>query len=278
MNKTFYRQFEDKYRGSREIIKRRLEVYLPFVLPFREIYQDVSAIDIGCGRGEWLELLKEYNIASKGVDIDDAMLQACIHLKLDVYKDDGLNYLKKQKNESASVVSSFHFIEHIPFDSLQELIREALRVLRPGGILILETPNPENIKVATEKFYMDPTHIKPIPAPLLSFLTEYHGFFRSKIVRLQEDESAHCSKGANLAQVFGGVSPDYAIVAQKYGSKTIITRFDEVYNKEFGISLDQMIEKFDERLRNIETGFFVRPLYKKIQKIFSEVILKFTKV
>ena len=69
-NKDFYRAFEDKHRGSRELIKERVSVYLPFVLPLKELYPDVSALDIGCGRGEWLELLKEKKFSAQGIDFD----------------------------------------------------------------------------------------------------------------------------------------------------------------------------------------------------------------
>ena len=129
------------------------------------------ALDIGCGRGEWLELLKDNGISAQGVDLDEGMLKLCRINNLDVFKDDGIEFLKKQLDESLIIVSAFHVVEHIPFATLQFFISEALRVLKPGGVLIMETPNPENIKVATENFYLDPTHIKPIPSKLLSFFT-----------------------------------------------------------------------------------------------------------
>lgn len=82
-----------------------------------------------------------------------------------------------------------HIVEHIPFEDIQTLVQEAFRVLTPAGLLILETPNPENIQVATSGFYIDPTHTRPIPSQLLSFLPEYYGFKRTKILRLQEENN-----------------------------------------------------------------------------------------
>ena len=77
MSSDFYRAFEDRYRGSRDLIKSRLRVYLPFVEPLKALYSDCIAVDLGCGRGEWLELLKEKGIGAHGVDLDDGMLSAC---------------------------------------------------------------------------------------------------------------------------------------------------------------------------------------------------------
>ena len=252
-NKDFYRAFEDKHRGSRELIKERLKVYLPFLLPYQTLYPDGIALDIGCGRGEWLELLKENNIQAQGIDPDNGMLEACHRRDLDVKQEDGISYLKEQPDESFIVISAFHVVEHITFEELQEFVQEALRVLKPGGLLILETPNPENIKVATENFYLDPTHIKPIPSALLSFLPEYYGFGRTKVLRLQETESLVDKENINLLDVLGGVSPDYAVVAQKNTSEDALKLFDTSFNQEVGISLAKLSSKLETRFIKLET-------------------------
>ena len=77
MSDNFYRAFEDKFRGSREEIIDRLKIYLPFVTPLIDIYEDASAIDLGCGRGEWLEILSEIGVKARGVDLNQGMLDAC---------------------------------------------------------------------------------------------------------------------------------------------------------------------------------------------------------
>ncbi len=251
-NKDFYRAFEEKYRGSRKIIRERLKVYLPFVLPFKDLYPRSNVLDIGCGRGEWLELLKENSISGEGIDLDDGMLKACEEQNLKVRKGNGISYLKEQKPESMSTISAFHVVEHISFEDLQELIEESLRVLKPGGILILETPNPENIKVATENFYLDPTHIKPIPAALLSFLPEYYGFKRTKVLRLQEAKGIIQKENISLLDVLDGVSPDYAIVAQKNASQDTLDLFDGAYNLGIGASLVELSSKFEARFISLE--------------------------
>ena len=251
-NKDFYRVFEEKHRGSRELIKERVKTYFPFVLPLKELYSHSNALDIGCGRGEWLELLKENDISGEGIDFDEGMLQACRELNLQVREGDGLVYLKKQETESMSIITAFHVVENIFFEELQELVEESLRVLKPGGILILETPNPENIKVATENFYLDPTHVKPIPSKLLSFLTEFYGYSRTKVVRLQEPKDIINRENINLLDVLSGVSPDYAVVAQKSASENILKLFDNAFNQEIGISLVELSSKFETRFLNLE--------------------------
>jgi len=217
MYEDFYRAFEDKYRGSREVIKKRLEVYLPFVLPLKEIYPNSVAIDIGCGRGEWLELLGDNNIRAKGVDSDSGMLDGARELGLDITLNDGIEYLSNQESNSAFIISAFHLVEHLSFDNLMKLVKESHRVLVDGGILILETPNPENIKVASETFYLDPTHIKPIPYGLLSFISEYNGYKRNKHLRLQENKDIDNQLFVNVGHIIEGVSPDYSIISQKDG-------------------------------------------------------------
>jgi len=254
MQDNFYRAFEDKHRGSRELIKERLKVYLPFIEPFKNIYkkEELKVLDLGCGRGEWIELVSENGFKALGVDIDDGMLQACKTLNLDVIHIDALEFLKKSPDDSFVVVSGFHIAEHLQFDVLQNLTKEALRVLKPGGLLILETPNPENIRVATVNFWTDPTHIRPLPPLLLSFLTEHYGFERVKTLRLQEDKNIKNLDYVSLLQVLYSPSPDYAIIAQKHASTEITALFNEVFSKEYGVTLESFAEKFQNHILNIE--------------------------
>lgn len=249
----FYRAFEERYRGSREVIKERLRVYLPFILPFKEIYAESKSIDLGCGRGEWLELMSETGfVRPKGVDLDEQMLSACHERGLSVEKTDAISMLQTLPDGSYAVISAFHVVEHIPFESLQTLIRESLRVLSPGGLLILETPNPENIYVGTSNFYIDPTHQRPIPSQLLLFLAEYYGFARVKHLGLNESGDLKSASSIRLADVLFGVSPDYAIVAQKAASPEQCQLFDQAFGVEYGLTLNGLAQQFDARLAKAE--------------------------
>lgn len=265
---NFYRAFEDRYLGSQELIKSRRSQYLKFVMPLKSLYQTGKAFDIGCGRGEWLDLMKESGWDALGVDIDDGMLQGCIDKNLNVQKGNATEIIKTLESESQIVVSAFHVVEHISFDDLRTIVIESLRVLKPGGLLIMETPNPENILVATNNFYIDPTHTRPIPHQLLSFLPEYYGFKRVKTVRLQEKKSLLNKPRPSLEDVLQGVSPDYAVVAQKNANYEHLRLFDEVFSKHYGLSLHDLTFRYDKNLLDSLLDFFKNMwLFSKVKNL-----------
>lgn len=248
MNDDFYRAFEERYYAPRRIIKELRRQYHSFIEPLATIYLGAPVFDLGCGRGEWLELMIEAGFSPYGVDLDEGMLRACVELNLPAEKGDAISFIATLPNESQAVISAFHVVEHIPFDELRTLVSEALRVLKPGGLLIMETPNPENIMVSTRNFYLDPTHIRLIPAELLSFVPEYYGFHRVKTLRLQEAFRLHSEKNISLQDVIGGVSPDYAVVAQKQADEEILALTAAVFDKEYGVSLENLVSRFDQNL------------------------------
>ncbi|MHB8784896.1 MAG: class I SAM-dependent methyltransferase [Thauera sp.] len=253
MSDGFYRAFEERHRGSRELIKGRLAAYLPFVESLLEVFPVAATIDLGCGRGEWLELLAESGFKPVGVDLDKGMLEACLERGLQVEQGDALAYLSALPDESQVVVSAFHVVEHITFDHLRTLVAEALRVLKPGGLLIMETPNPENIVVATRNFYLDPTHQRPIPPMLLAFAAEYAGFARVKTLRLQESKELVNKDDVSLHDVFAGASPDYAVVAQKHATDDVLALTSDVFSIDYGLSLDNLLSRWDGRFERLET-------------------------
>ncbi|MGS5088186.1 glycosyltransferase [Hydrogenophaga sp. A37] len=249
MTDRFYVAFEDRYRGSRELIYERLKAYLPFVAPLASAFPGAEVIDLGCGRGEWLQMVRDQGLMPFGVDLDAGMLSRCESMGLPVQQGDALAYLAGLPDNSQAMVSAFHLVEHIPFDALRTLVQESMRVLRPGGLLILETPNPENVVVGTNHFYLDPTHHKPIPHQLLSFLPEHCGFERTKVVRLQESAALAHNLAPGLHDVLVGVSPDYAVVAQKAAPAAILTGFDGAFARHYGLSLDELAVRHDASVR-----------------------------
>ena len=269
MTAAFYRAFEDKFRGSRELIKNRLSVYLPFIEPLLSMYPNAKVLDLGCGRGEWLEIAQQHGFDAFGVDLDLGMLAGCSELNLKVALADALQTLKEQPDESIVVVSGFHIVEHIPFEDVQTLVQEAKRVLKPAGLLILETPNAENLEVSTCNFFTDPTHIRPIPPMLLSFVPEYFQFERTKIVRLQEETSFTDFDSITLNNVISGVSRDYAVIAQKTAQPDFLQIFNSIFEQEFGVDLSSLVKKYDEQSKNREQSQLIAT--KSQEKLIKEI-------
>jgi len=253
MTDGFYRAFEDKHRGSLEVIKQRQRAYLPLIQPLLKQYPSAPAIDLGCGRGEWLELLVETGFQAYGIDLDEGMLAECRLRGLNVRTQDALAALRGIADGSQAVVSGFHFAEHIPFEVLQQVVQEALRVLLPGGLLILETPNPENILVGTSNFYLDPTHERPLPPLLMEFLPEYYGFHRTKILRLQEPAGLDLERDHKIYDVFAGVSPDYAVVAQKAAAPELLAAVSHAFDIQFGVTLGYASARYDAQMHDAFT-------------------------
>jgi len=173
---TFYNRLENRFRGSREDILNRLAVYQPDVEAAAIRTGGKPALDLGCGRGEWLELMRRLGIPASGVDLNAAQIAEAREAGLAVEELDARAALEKAEDDSLSVVSAHHLIEHIPFRDVAWIAREALRVLAPGGLLIFETPNPRNVLVGATSFHNDPTHLRPLTDPVLGVLLETAGF------------------------------------------------------------------------------------------------------
>ena len=149
----FQRLFSERFRGSKELIKERLRFYNPFIEPFLDLDEHPSAADLGCGRGEWLEILSETGFDVTGFDKSPVLLGEADGIKAKMVCEDALTSLDKLSDSSYHIVSAFHFVEHRSFEDLQKVVQEALRILQPGGLIIIETPNPENILVSSDKVY-----------------------------------------------------------------------------------------------------------------------------
>jgi 2-polyprenyl-3-methyl-5-hydroxy-6-metoxy-1,4-benzoquinol methylase len=179
-----YLSFEDRYRGSRSDIKDRQRFYLPWIEACYAATDRAPVIDIGCGRGEWLELLSEANVEARGYDLNRIAVDECRARGLEVMLADAIETLASLPEKSCSAVTAFHIVEHLAFEDVVALLDQSLRVLQPGGILIVETPNPANLIVAAEKFYMDPTHRNPLPSELTAYLLKSRGFEAVEILPL----------------------------------------------------------------------------------------------
>ncbi|WP_292294418.1 class I SAM-dependent methyltransferase [Marivita sp.] len=173
---SFYHRLENRYRGSVEEIADRLRIYLPDVEAAVMRSGGKPVMDIGCGRGEWLGLLKRAGIDGFGVDTNAVQIEAAKEQGLDVRLGDALKALAEMEDNSLSMISAHHLVEHLPFDAVAWIAREALRVLAPGGILLFETPHTRNVLVGATTFHTDPTHLKPMPEQVLTVLFDTAGF------------------------------------------------------------------------------------------------------
>jgi len=221
-----YASFEQAFRGDREQIKARAAHYLGTLAAAGiEPGDDAVIMDLGSGRGEWLEVLAEHGYRGCGVDSNRGMLEASRARGHEVVEADALDYLRAQPKGSVAAVTSMHMVEHMPHPVVIRLLDEALRVLRPGGVLILETPNPENLLVGSCLFYMDPTHLHPIPPPLLQWTVQQRGFERVVVERLSEHRGSSNltpvsdkilgAEQINQMIAWFTVAQDYAVIGKK---------------------------------------------------------------
>jgi SAM-dependent methyltransferase len=165
-----YFGFEERFRGGEEGIKERHKGYIEF---FEEAQQ---VLDIGCGRGEFLELLTEAGIKARGVDLDLDMVLYCQEKGLDVVREDAFTYLQSLPDESVGGVFAAQLVEHLEPTRIIALVNLCQRKLQPGGVLIFETPNPVCLAIFARSFYMDFSHIRPIHPEAMKFLFESAGF------------------------------------------------------------------------------------------------------
>lgn len=214
----FYTAFEDQFRGSREEIFERLKVYLPLLEKAEVGTPESPILDVGCGRGEWLELLRESGYTAKGLDLNRVMIDYCHSKGLDVLEGEVISYLRTLPDLSLGVVTGFHIIEHLSFPQLKNLLNEVTRVLKPGGLALFETPNPKNLVVGACNFYADPTHRNPLFPDTVQFLLESQGLSNVQILYLHPVEGSPFEQqdaGSQLLHNWFFCSRDYAVVGYK---------------------------------------------------------------
>jgi 2-polyprenyl-3-methyl-5-hydroxy-6-metoxy-1,4-benzoquinol methylase len=166
-----YVGLERRFRGeSVEILAEATDRYLPLLRDHQPI------LDVGCGRGELLGALAALGVEGSGVDLDAGMVEQARADGVEAHHGDAIEFLRQQPEASYGAIVSIQVVEHLPFDVLMELVDLAVSRLRPGGVLVMETPNPQALFVLGNTFLLDPTHVRPIHPSLLVFLCERAGF------------------------------------------------------------------------------------------------------
>jgi len=206
-----YGRFAERFRGSEEYVKKGQQFYLPYFAGRREV------LDIGCGRGEFLGLMRDAGVAARGIDLSQESVDLCRHKGLQAEAADLFIYLTDLPEAALDGIFSAQVVEHLPPERLPEMIRLAASRLERGGILAIETPNPECLAIFASHFYLDPTHTRPIPPALLTFYMEEYGLGLIEVRRLSpaiESMPALAGLPEDFREAFfGGL--DYAILGRK---------------------------------------------------------------
>ncbi len=215
---AFYASFDEQFRGTREEIKARLRVYLPLIKQQGIGSAELPILDVGCGRGEWLELLQEEQLHAVGVDSNRILVEHCAERGLEVSEEDLMSYLRRLDDSSLGAVTGFHIVEHLAIETLVQFLDQAVRVLKPGGAVIFETPNPQNVLVGSCNFYFDPTHRNPLPSQVMRFLLESRGFVQVEVLPLNPSDDTPVEGDSELARRFNQYfygPMDYAVIGKK---------------------------------------------------------------
>jgi 2-polyprenyl-3-methyl-5-hydroxy-6-metoxy-1,4-benzoquinol methylase len=162
--------FAERFRGTEEHVRGKQRFYVPF-------FQGRTAVaDLGCGRGEFLELMREAGVGARGIDASGECVALCRSKGLDAECADAFEYLAGLGGPVLDGIFCAQMVEHLPPARVPELIRLAAASLARGALLAIETPNPECLAALSKHFYLDPTHERPVPAALLRFYMEECGF------------------------------------------------------------------------------------------------------
>ncbi|MFP3941575.1 MAG: class I SAM-dependent methyltransferase [Thermoanaerobaculia bacterium] len=233
-----YLAFEERFRGTEEEIRARLRKHVERLEGAGELGE---VLDLGCGRGEALSVLRDAGLAARGVDASARMVARCRERGLRAEEGDLFEALAAEPEGSLGAVVSFHVVEHLPASSLDRLVRLAWRVLAPGGVLLLETPNPLSVAVAARSFWLDPTHQRPVHPDTLELLLRGAGFEPVERVELHpfpegarlpeidvtalpEDQRTLADRVNRLRDVLDDLlfgCQDYAVVGRKPGARQV---------------------------------------------------------
>jgi 2-polyprenyl-3-methyl-5-hydroxy-6-metoxy-1,4-benzoquinol methylase len=205
-----YGRFAERFRGSEEYVKAGQQIYLPYFRDRRNV------LDLGCGRGEFLELLRTAGVPARGIDVSPESVARCRNKGLEVQAADLFAYLEQPESDCDGIFCA-QVVEHLAPERLPGFVRLAASRLERGGIIVIETPNPECLAIFASHYYLDPTHTRPVPHPLLIFYLEEFGIGGIEVKKLApaaESMPSLASLPADFHEAFfGGL--DYAVIGKK---------------------------------------------------------------
>ncbi|MBV9744975.1 MAG: methyltransferase domain-containing protein [Acidobacteriia bacterium] len=203
--------FAERFRGSEEYVKNGQQNYIPY------FSGRANVLDIGCGRGEFLELMRAAGANARGIDLSAESVALCQSKGLSAEVADLFQYLRAAPEGSLDGIFCAQVVEHLAPERLPEMIKLAARALQSGGMIAIETPNPECLAIFATHFYLDPTHTRPVPHPLLVFYMQEFGIGDIEVKQLWpavESMPALATLPDEFrAAFFGGL--DYAVIGRK---------------------------------------------------------------
>jgi len=161
------------FYGDEAQLRRLHGRFLPFI---GDASRHLPVLDLGCGPGVFLDLLRERGRSARGIELDPDAAAACRRRGLDVVQADLLEFLRGEPEASYAAVYCSHVLEHFAYGDACRLLEEARRVLIPDGRIVVVTPNPASLAVISEIFWLDPTHVRPYPGPLIEQMMAGAGF------------------------------------------------------------------------------------------------------
>ncbi|MEM2056641.1 MAG: class I SAM-dependent methyltransferase [Thermoproteota archaeon] len=258
----------NKFRGSSDLIVSRLELYRPLLEFIKNVHNQSNgtfpliAVDIGCGRGEMLDLLERSGFKCVGVDKQS-------YGDNRIVEDDCVDFISCIEDERLTLITSIHLIEHLNFDSFVKLTAESFRALKSDGVMIIESPNPQSLLSMFENFYNDPSHVKPFPFDLVRETMEFYGFDVVVICPRYRIDKNRDDRYGILERVFMGPCSDYAVIAVKPGrrSSEIISFARETYAEP--VRLRDSIRKSDRLLEDYCQ--MVNTVNSSIEKVLNQL-------
>jgi SAM-dependent methyltransferase len=201
-----YAELEDRCQGPEAANKTRLRAYLPFLQEACRGTAGGLILDVGCGRGDWLELLQQEGLMARGVDVNPVRVRQCRARGLHVAEGDGVAFLRAQDDASVTAVTGLHMLEHLPFEAVVSVLDETVRILKPGGLALFELPDPGAHPAGSYYAYAGPTGRHPLPRSLLRILAEERGLHRVETRTLPAPQEASDPAAA---------APDFTLLGWK---------------------------------------------------------------
>ncbi len=268
MKSDYYLNFENQFRGESTSINEQFSKYLELIKLSLDVNESSKLLDIGSGRGEWLQICKQVVHECIGIENDSHMVQLCRKKGLNILEDDAILALNKISSNSISIITAFHIIEHMEHKTIINLLSECYRVLNSKGILIIETPSIDNLVVSANNFYVDPTHITHINSDALIFDIRNVGFSDVKEFNIHGGPLQN-DKHSKITRVFNGIAQDLLVIAVKnIDMSKLVFQKDTKWMSNLDLSQKFLEAAIDFDLRNEEINTV---LFSEIKSLKTEV-------